>query len=139
MLTTAFLRASALIAAAAVFAAGCSGSSNSSSSTSTANSSAPTTATAAATAGTSMSGSMAMASAAPVPPDLKCPDAIVWVNTSSKAYHMAGDKFYGRTKHGQYMCQSTAEGKGYHMAGMPKHHTGSQMTGGSAQPSPAST
>ena len=79
-----------------------------------------------------------MTAAAPIPSDLKCSDAIVWVNLTSKAYHMPGDAYYGRTKHGQYMCQSTADSAGYHLAGTPHHHTGGKMTG-TAQPSPAST
>lgn len=44
-----------------------------------------------------------------------CPtDTIVWANTSSKAYHMSGTKYYGKTKHGAYMCQKDADQGGYH-------------------------
>ncbi len=44
-----------------------------------------------------------------------CPgDTVVWVNTSSKAYHMAGDKYYGKTKKGAYMCQKDADAGGFH-------------------------
>lgn len=41
-------------------------------------------------------------------------DTVVWVNTSSKAIHMAGDKYYGKTKKGAYMCEKEAIAAGFH-------------------------
>jgi plastocyanin len=47
-----------------------------------------------------------------------CPgDTVVWANTSSKAYHLAGDKWYGKTKEGEYICQKAADAAGLHPAG----------------------
>lgn len=48
-----------------------------------------------------------------------CPgDTIVWANTSgSKAFHMSSDRYYGKTKHGAYMCEKEAEQGGFHAAG----------------------
>ena len=43
-------------------------------------------------------------------------DPIVWANTSSKVLHANGDKYYGHTKHGAYVCQSAAQKAGYHAA-----------------------
>ncbi|WP_419730047.1 hypothetical protein [Lichenicola sp.] len=48
-------------------------------------------------------------------PDISCPgDAVVWVNPRSKAYHMQGDSFFGRTKHGSFMCKKAADAAGDH-------------------------
>lgn len=48
-----------------------------------------------------------------------CPgDAVVWANLGgSKAYHMSGNKYYGKTKHGAFMCQKEADQSGFHAAG----------------------
>jgi hypothetical protein len=48
-----------------------------------------------------------------------CPgDTVVWVNLGgSKAYHVSGDKYYGKTKEGAYMCQKEADQSGYHAVG----------------------
>ena len=38
-------------------------------------------------------------------------DTVVWVNTSgSKAWHVSGDKYYGHTKRGAYMCGQAGSG-----------------------------
>lgn len=75
----------------------------------------------------------------PVPPSLNC-GAVqpVWVNVRSHVYHEPSDPLYGRTKHGKYLCPSTALSEGYRKAGTgSKHyrHRRSEME----QPSPAAT
>ena len=44
------------------------------------------------------------------------PTAKVWVNETSKTYHCPGARYYGRTKHGEYMTQKEAQDKGFRPA-----------------------
>ncbi len=41
----------------------------------------------------------------------------VWVNLNTKVYHEPGDQYYGKTKHGEYLCPSQAKAQGFHKAG----------------------
>jgi hypothetical protein len=42
-----------------------------------------------------------------------CPsDTVVWVNTKSHKYHYAGNRSYGTTKRGAYMCEADAKSAG---------------------------
>jgi hypothetical protein len=44
----------------------------------------------------------------------RCPsDTVVWVNSNSGIYHMPGERWYGRTENGFYMCQQDADAAGY--------------------------
>jgi DNA uptake protein ComE-like DNA-binding protein len=41
---------------------------------------------------------------------------MVWVNLDTKVYHKAGDRYYGKTKHGQWMTEQQAIAAGYRAA-----------------------
>jgi hypothetical protein len=42
-----------------------------------------------------------------------CPhDVVVWLNTNSGIYHEKGMRWYGRTKHGAYVCRREANAAG---------------------------
>jgi hypothetical protein len=64
-------------------------------------------------------------------------DPVVWVNTSTKKYHMQGDAYYGKTKHGKYLCKSAADAKSYKLAG--SHASADSAAAPDAGSSPAAS
>jgi hypothetical protein len=46
---------------------------------------------------------------------------VVWANLDSKIYHFSGNKTYGQTKSGAYMCERYAQGQGMRAAKNEKH------------------
>jgi hypothetical protein len=50
-----------------------------------------------------------------------CPkDVVVWVNLSSKVWHLKGTKSFGTTKHGTFMCEADATAEGFHAPKKPE-------------------
>jgi hypothetical protein len=119
---------------------GGSSSSDNSADNSAANTAANAAAPAASDAGGGMSSAMGDTSGvAAVPASLNC-GAVkpVWVNLNTKVYHEPSDPYYGKTKHGEYLCPSVAKKDGYHRAGgggsmsgsMSGHHAKGAGSGG---------
>ena len=49
----------------------------------------------------------------PEPAGFACPsDQKVWVNTRSGIFHLAGERYYGSTKQGKYVCEKAAKAEG---------------------------
>jgi hypothetical protein len=47
------------------------------------------------------------------PAGMTCPgDRLVWVNTPSGIYHFEGQRYFGSTKTGKFMCQHDADREG---------------------------
>lgn len=45
---------------------------------------------------------------------LHCPDDdVVWVNLSTRVYNFQGERWYGSTKHGSFVCRAEGEQAGY--------------------------
>ena len=50
---------------------------------------------------------------APVTSTVACPgDRKVWVNTRTGIYHLEGERWYGRTRQGQFECEKAAKAEG---------------------------
>jgi hypothetical protein len=53
----------------------------------------------------------------------------VWVNLKSKVFHEAGDPYYGKTAHGEYLCPAQAKAQGFHKShGFTSAHKKSAST-----------
>ena len=49
----------------------------------------------------------------PLPPGLRCPgDQIVWLNTRTGVFHFRGERYFGSTKSGKYICERQALAEG---------------------------
>ncbi len=47
------------------------------------------------------------------PVGMKCPgDKMVWVNTRSHIYHFQGERYFGSTQEGKFMCEHDADKEG---------------------------
>jgi len=54
--------------------------------------------------------------AASAPPAVPPQPGMVWVNKDTKVFHREGDRWYGKTKHGDWMTEEDAIKAGYHEA-----------------------
>ncbi len=70
-------------------------------------------------------GNAARSGASPAPaPSMNCNgESPVWALGNPKVYLVSGERLYGRTKHGRYLCLSEAQAEGYQPARHPfRHH-----------------
>ena len=50
---------------------------------------------------------------APMKANFFCPgDRIVWLNTRSGVYHLEGERWFGRTWDGKFLCEKAARAEG---------------------------
>ena len=77
---------------------------------------APTTTVSSATAPAAAASNAARSAASSVAAQQPPVKGMVWVNLSTKVYHMEGDKYYGNTKNGKFMTEEDAIKAGYHKA-----------------------
>ena len=44
---------------------------------------------------------------------MSCPgDKVVWVNTKSGIYHFQGERWFGKTHEGKFICEHAADAEG---------------------------
>ena len=68
-----------------------------------------------------------------------CPsDVVVWVNKETKVYHMAGTRYFGKTKSGAFMCQKEADAAKFH-ASRARNETATPARPAAATTTPAAT
>ena len=62
---------------------------------------------------TSFLGALAQTPAQQPPASMTCAgDKVVWVNTRSHVYHFQGDRYFGATKQGKFLCAHDADKEG---------------------------
>jgi hypothetical protein len=70
--------------------------------------------------GSSPQPSAAVSAAASGAPAIDCgSESPVWALESAKVYLVEGDRLYGKTKHGRYLCRSEAHAEGFRPARRP--------------------
>ncbi|HEY0767757.1 MAG TPA: hypothetical protein VGD47_07345 [Steroidobacteraceae bacterium] len=74
---------------------------------------APATAVPAAPPATATKSAQSTASTAAAP---GAGPGMVWVNKATKTYHCSSDKWYGKTKSGEYLSEADAKTQGFHAA-----------------------
>jgi hypothetical protein len=58
-------------------------------------------------------GTMAQTPLHQPPAGMTCPgDKLVWVNTRSHVYHFQGERYFGSTKEGKFVCEQAADKEG---------------------------
>jgi hypothetical protein len=55
----------------------------------------------------------------------------VWVNLNTKVIHGPRDPYYGKTKHGEYLCPAQAKAQGFHWAHGKKNDSMNASNGSS--------